>query len=271
MNKRPHIITSNVLAKSSGRFNTIKQAQYSNTSGRGTGLGPGKTLMQPDNTWDEIAKSDSGVASWAKRNGKDLDSVKFTRVKGKDGKNRIYADGVEMTSASMKTEGYADNAPTRAQINASKNPSASQASSAGATSIPGVKESSPAGTGVDERAIAPNSVTNKAKEPSKAPAAPAAPAAPEKPKGESPAVGGQVSTSPANSANTPLPAPSAPSSPSAPTPPVRKGYFFPRGAKGGVEGYFGPFESPEGKKRYFKVVWNRSSRQYEYTGDFEDR
>ena len=61
-----------------------KSLNEANTpSGRESGIGAGKTLMQPDKTWDEVAKSDSGVASWAKRQGKDINSIKFERRDGK--------------------------------------------------------------------------------------------------------------------------------------------------------------------------------------------
>lgn len=77
------------------------------TSGRESGVGAGKTLMQPDKTWDEIAREEAGKSVAFK--GKDLTNVKYER---KDGK--VYADGIELTTASTKTSHYAADAPTRA-------------------------------------------------------------------------------------------------------------------------------------------------------------
>lgn len=82
------------------------------TSGRESGFGKGKTLIQPDNTWDEVARKDSGVASWAKRNNLDPATVDLKRENGK-----IYANGVEMTSASTKTSHYATGSKTRSEMN----------------------------------------------------------------------------------------------------------------------------------------------------------
>ena len=71
---------------------------------------------------------------------------------------------------------------------------------------------------------------------------------------------------PATPANTNLP----PSGSSASN--VRQpNYFFPEGKQAAIEGYYGPYAGPNGKKRYFKVVYDRSSKRYSYTGEFEDR
>lgn len=76
------------------------------TSGRESGIGPGKTMLQPEKTWDEIAREEAGKSVAFK--GKDLTNVKYER---KDGK--VYADGIELTTATTKTSHYAKDAPTR--------------------------------------------------------------------------------------------------------------------------------------------------------------
>ena len=95
-----------------GGTNSTHLTEEDTTSGRESGFGKGKTLIQPDNTWDEVARKDSGVASWAKRNNLDPATVDLKRENGK-----IYANGVEMTSASTKTSGYATGAKTRSEMN----------------------------------------------------------------------------------------------------------------------------------------------------------
>lgn len=97
------------------------------TSGRASGVGKGKTLMQPDKTWDEVAKEAS--SDWIKRTGRDPSKVKFER---KDGK--VYADGVEMTTASIKTKNYASDAPTRAAM--TQTPAQTQAPAPTTTTTP---------------------------------------------------------------------------------------------------------------------------------------
>lgn len=79
--------------------------------------------------------------------------------------------------------------------------------------------------------------------------------------------GGQASVStPATPGNTQLP----PASSSASN--VRQpNYFFPDGKQANIEGYYGPYAAPDGKKRYFKVVFDKSAKRYSYTGEFEDR
>jgi hypothetical protein len=94
------------------------------TSGRQTGIGPGKTLMQPDKTWDEIAREEAGKSRAFK--GKDLSGVKFER---KDGK--VYADGIELTTASIKTSHYDSDAPTRSGMSAPKTAPAAPAVTSG--------------------------------------------------------------------------------------------------------------------------------------------
>lgn len=98
-----------------------KQVNEANTtSGRESGIGPGKTLLQPDKTWDEVAGEDLDKLIknpainpvTGQKNvfaGKTRDQIKLER---KDGK--VYADGIELTSASTKTSHYAADAPTRA-------------------------------------------------------------------------------------------------------------------------------------------------------------
>jgi hypothetical protein len=72
------------------------------TSGRETGMGQGKTAVQPTRTWDEVA------AEHIPERFKDLP------VTRKDGK--VYAGDVEMTAASQETENYASDAPSRKQL-----------------------------------------------------------------------------------------------------------------------------------------------------------
>jgi hypothetical protein len=77
---------------------------------------------------------------------------------------------------------------------------------------------------------------------------------------------GAAAATPATPQNTQLP----PSGSSASN--VRQpNYFFPDGKQASIEGYYGPYAAPNGKKRYFKVVFDKSAKRYSYTGEFEDR
>ena len=109
------------------------------TSGREGGIGSGKTLMQPDKTWDEIARE--GLDKTVAFKGKDLSKVKLER---KDGK--VYADGIELTTASTKTSTYAADAPTRAEINAANAPKQTQTAPV-ATPKPSATTPAPSGGG----------------------------------------------------------------------------------------------------------------------------
>ena len=75
-----------------------------------------------------------------------------------------------------------------------------------------------------------------------------------------------VSTAPATAQNTPIPSTPAPASPAA-----SKIYFFPSNKPVGVEGFHGPYVSPEGKKRYFKVRYDKDVKRFMFTGEHEDR
>ena len=103
-----------------------KKLHETTTSGRESGIGPGKTLLPADKTWDEVAREDldklvKGPAEnkfTGQKNqfaGKNIADIKLER---KDGK--IYADGVELSTASTKTGHYASDAPTRAGMSATK-------------------------------------------------------------------------------------------------------------------------------------------------------
>jgi len=87
--------------------------------------------------------------------------------------------------------------------------------------------------------------------------------------GVSSAAGGgsaNVSTTPATAQNTPIPSTPAPASTAA-----VKTYFFPNKKPAGVEGFHGPYVSPEGKKRYFKVRYDKDLKRFIFTGEYEDR
>jgi hypothetical protein len=88
------------------------------------------------------------------------------------------------------------------------------------------------------------------------------------PTGTDAAASAAVSTAPATAENT-LPAATSPD-PAGSNPPPPK-YFFPSGKTGGIEGFHGPYISPEGKKRYFKAKYDAASRAYLFTGEYEDK
>jgi hypothetical protein len=90
-----------------------------------------------------------------------------------------------------------------------------------------------------------------------------------KPKPDTGTAGGDsanISTAPATAQNTPIPSTPAPASPAA-----SKIYFFPSNKPVGVEGFHGPYVSPEGKKRYFKVRYDKDLKRFMFTGEHEDR
>ena len=94
-------------------------------------------------------------------------------------------------------------------------------------------------------------------------------AAASKPKPDAGAAGGDsanISTAPATAQNTPIPSTPAPASPAA-----SKIYFFPSNKPVGVEGFHGPYVSPEGKKRYFKVRYDKDVKRFMFTGEYEDK
>ena len=82
------------------------------TSGRQTGIGTGKTASQPESTWDEVARKSVQGDS-------ELASAPLVRRGGK-----VYAQTangeIELSTGSMNTSQYADNAPTRDQMNKGK-------------------------------------------------------------------------------------------------------------------------------------------------------
>lgn len=82
------------------------------TSGRQTGVGPGRTAAQPESTWDEVARRSVQGDS-------ELASAPLVRRGG-----RVYAQTangeIELSTGSMNTSQYADNAPTRDQMNRGK-------------------------------------------------------------------------------------------------------------------------------------------------------
>lgn len=82
------------------------------TSGRQTGIGTGKTASQPESTWDEVARKSVQGDS-------ELASAPLVRRNGK-----VYAQTangeIELSTGSMNTSHYADNAPTREQMNKGK-------------------------------------------------------------------------------------------------------------------------------------------------------
>lgn len=88
-----------------------KQNQMT-TSGRQTGVGPGRTAAQPESTWDEVARRSVQGDS-------ELAAAPLVRRGG-----RVYAQTangeIELSTGSMNTSQYADNAPTREQMNRGK-------------------------------------------------------------------------------------------------------------------------------------------------------
>ena len=110
-------------------------------------------------------------------------------------------------------------------------------------------------------ATSPGFMTSPEGKPDSAGNTPASPAAPA-------AAAAAVSTAPATAANA-LPA-ATPPAPTGSKPPPPK-YFFPGGKTGGIEGFHGPYISPEGKNRYFKTKYDAASRAYLFTGEFEDK
>lgn len=79
------------------------------TSGRETGIGPGKTAMQSGSTWDEVARRSISKNP-------QLANAKLVR-RGK----KVYAQTangeIELSTGSMETSHYAENAPTREELN----------------------------------------------------------------------------------------------------------------------------------------------------------
>ena len=113
-------------------------------------------------------------------------------------------------------------------------------------------------------ATSPGSITSP--EVKTDPTAPAA--APAAAAGATGGAAAAVSTAPATAENA-LPA-ATPPAPTGSKPPPPK-YFFPGGKTGGIEGFHGPYISPEGKNRYFKTKYDAASRAYLFTGEFEDK
>lgn len=79
------------------------------TSGRQTGVAPGRTASQPESTWDEIARK-------SVKGDSELANAPLVRRGGK-----VYAQTangeIELSTGSMQTSQYAPNAPTREQLN----------------------------------------------------------------------------------------------------------------------------------------------------------
>jgi hypothetical protein len=79
------------------------------TSGRQTGIGTGRTAMQPESTWDEVARK-------SVKGDSELANAPLVRRNG-----RVYAQTpngeIELSTGSMNTSQYAPNAPTRDELN----------------------------------------------------------------------------------------------------------------------------------------------------------
>ena len=106
---------------------------------------------------------------------------------------------------------------------------------------------------------------------STAPASAAAPAAAGAKPAAAPGAGKVVAPTTGPTA-TPATAAALPAATSAPVKPdAPKSYFFPEGKNVNQFGFYGPFKSPEGKKRYFKVTYSPDSKSFEYTGAYEDK
>ena len=104
-----------------------------------------------------------------------------------------------------------------------------------------------------------------------APASVAAPAAASAKPAAAPGAGKVVAPTTGPTA-TPATAAALPAATSAPVKPdAPKSYFFPEGKNVNQFGFYGPFKSPEGKKRYFKVTYSPDSKSFEYTGASEDK
>jgi hypothetical protein len=82
------------------------------TSGKPTGIDVGKTASQPESTWDEVARR-------SVRHDSELSAAPLVRRGG-----RVFAQTangeVELSTGSMMTSQYAENAPTREELNRSK-------------------------------------------------------------------------------------------------------------------------------------------------------
>lgn len=300
MNIKDKTLTYNLLAKSQNKIS--KYAQLT-PSGLPQGLGPGKTLLPAEKTWDQIASQEwpkTGIYKRLEREGRNPDNAKFVRRNKK-----IYAvlEGVgeiELTTASEKTSHYQDDAPTKADL-------AKPSSSA----IGGLKEDSPAGTGVDERGIAPPkesapSSTREERSPTKNDTAqipdPGSRPSPSpstssrggggggRPlidlSGNSLFSGNQINTSTTGgnaTANASAAAAAAAAAGGASgggssmpsgtshidTSSNSQKYHFP-GDQPSKGGHYGPF-LVNGKKRYFEIEFDPSVSKYRYTGKFVDR
>jgi hypothetical protein len=300
MNIKDKTLTYNLLAKSQNKIS--KYAQLT-PSGLPQGLGPGKTLLPPDKTWDEIAAEEwpkTVVYKRLEKEGKNPSKAKFVRKNKK-----IYAilkgvGEIELTTASIKTSHYSDDAPTR-----------SETSDSSSSAIKGLKEDSPAGTGVDERGIAPPTTSTQSpkaedKTTTKDSTIPdpgsskSAPRSTESGRsrpfidlsGNSLFSGNQINTNTtggnatANASSAAAASAAAAASGSAATPSSTgsstpsgtshidtnsnsQKYHFP-GDNPSKGGHYGPF-MVNGKKRYFEIEFDPSNSKYKYTGNFVDR
>ena len=79
MNIKDKTLTYNLLAKSQNKIS--KYAQIT-PSGLPQGLGPGKTLLPAEKTWDQIASQEwpkTGIYKRLEREGRNPDNAKFVR------------------------------------------------------------------------------------------------------------------------------------------------------------------------------------------------
>ena len=141
------------------------------------------------------------------------------------------------------------------------------------TPAAGAKPAAPAAPAA--AAAASSAAASSASVPAPAGAKPAASAAAPAAAGAKPAAApgaGKVVAPTTGPTATPATAAALPAATSAPVKPdAPKSYFFPEGKNVNQFGFYGPFKSPEGKKRYFKVTYSPDSKSFEYTGASEDK
>lgn len=287
MNFKDKKLTYNLLAKSQNKISKYAQAT---ASGLPQGLGPGKTLLPAEKTWDEIASEEwpkTAVYKRLEKAGSNPESAKFVRENKK-----IYAimkgvGKIELSTATIKTSHYSDDAPTRADLNKSKD----------SDSIRGLKEQSPVGTGTEERVTGgPNSspvADPGSPAPSTSSGGDSSKGSRGRPlidlSGNSLFSGNQINTNmtggnaTANASSSAAaaaaaaggaavagsPSSSQPTASSIDTSSNNQKYHFP-GDKPSRTGHYGPF-MVDGKKRYFETEFDQGAGKYRYTGKFVDR
>ena len=193
--------------------------------------------------------------------------------------NLIKGEIQRIQSALQAQQTPADPAAAAPAAAAAVAPTAKAAPTA-VTPAAGAKPSAPAPAAAPAAASAPAPAPASA--PASAGAKPAASTAPASAAAAAPAAAGakpaaapgagKVVAPTTGPTATPATAAALPAATSAPVKPdAPKSYFFPEGKNVNQFGFYGPFKSPEGKKRYFKVTYSPDSKSFEYTGAYEDK